>query len=651
MFTDDLPTETEDDVPSIDQYASPEYEQALLGDWLNGANTDVVANAQVDDFWKLAHREIFVAIETLHKSNSPIDTVTVSQVLKDRGKLDQVGGRGYITDLSLSRDTTTNTAYYVKELRRKRVERELRKVPRMLNKGVTPEAAMQRIEALIKTLEPEQPKERQAPREPEQITCENELLTETYAKDRFVAEHKLNLRFTSGRSGRWYWWSGKYWKQVPHEFVRSLVEKTNSKIVDDLWEQVTDKKALRSFQNKMMNRRGLDNTVELSKSDCEYDVLQFDTNPYLLNFENGTVELNVYLSDDPTDKTENQNVGSLREHRRSDNCSKILPYDFDPEAKCPEWNSFLEIVFAESIALIQYIWRCIGYSLTGSTKEQVFFFCYGKSGRNGKTTFLETLLYVLGSYGRTADKRLITDRGQDTKAGNPIQVLGARYLPIGEVNDKDKIDETALKNCTGEDTLTGAWLYEETITFKSLAKVWLRGNEKPRVRATDSVFRRVSCIPFNVRASDEQVEKYGGRLGDVLRRERQGIMAKAIRACIEWQNIGGLFPPSEVEETNAEYRKEMDFFGQAIGEVAIVDECHEEKEIDDLNHVGFKELQSAMNKWSRENEYHPWNRHRLQKDLVDHGFKGPKPQGGYPHYYGLKLRPEWEPTVQGSRYH
>jgi ABC-type ATPase involved in cell division len=48
-------------------------------------------------------------------------------------------------------------------------------------------------------------------------------------------------------------------------------------------------------------------------------------------------------------------------------------------------------------ALIDYLQRAIGYSLTGNVQEQVMFFLYG-TGANGKSTFLNAILAMLGEY-------------------------------------------------------------------------------------------------------------------------------------------------------------------------------------------------------------------------------------------------------------
>src|SRR5262249_37658379 len=87
-----------------------------------------------------------------------------------------------------------------------------------------------------------------------------------------------------------------------------------------------------------------------------------DNDPWLLNVRNGTLDLST---------------GELRPHRREDLITKLVPVEFYPEVTCPTWLSFLERVTAGNQALIRFIQKAVGYCLTGSTREQVFFILYG----------------------------------------------------------------------------------------------------------------------------------------------------------------------------------------------------------------------------------------------------------------------------------
>ncbi len=106
---------------------SLEAEQAVLGALLVSGDgvSRVVDLLQPEYFYRKAHQLVYAAMLDLYDKNEPIDIVTVSQSLKDEGKLELVGGRQYITDLSTSVATTANLEYYGKTVQEKALLRSL----------------------------------------------------------------------------------------------------------------------------------------------------------------------------------------------------------------------------------------------------------------------------------------------------------------------------------------------------------------------------------------------------------------------------------------------------------------------------------------------------------------------------------------------
>lgn len=106
---------------------SIEAEQAILGALLINPETisKVVDVIEPEHFYRKAHQIIYAAIVDLFQESEPIDIVTVSQYLRDQGKLDAIGGRQYLTDLALSIATTANAEYYAKTVNEKALLRNL----------------------------------------------------------------------------------------------------------------------------------------------------------------------------------------------------------------------------------------------------------------------------------------------------------------------------------------------------------------------------------------------------------------------------------------------------------------------------------------------------------------------------------------------
>lgn len=102
-------------------------EQCLLGCLMLDKNAVVkiadFTNAQ--DFYKNTHKEIYQTMIDLFEKMEPIDIVSVSAKLKEREKLDQIGGLSYLTSLINAVPTATHVANYAKIVREKKVLRDL----------------------------------------------------------------------------------------------------------------------------------------------------------------------------------------------------------------------------------------------------------------------------------------------------------------------------------------------------------------------------------------------------------------------------------------------------------------------------------------------------------------------------------------------
>ena len=104
-----------------------EAEEAILGAILVNpvCLTRVVETIKPESFYKPAHRYVYEAMLQLFNSNERIDIVTVSDVLNFNSKLELVGGRAFINDLSYKTITTSNVEYYAKLVQEKAMKRAL----------------------------------------------------------------------------------------------------------------------------------------------------------------------------------------------------------------------------------------------------------------------------------------------------------------------------------------------------------------------------------------------------------------------------------------------------------------------------------------------------------------------------------------------
>jgi len=115
------------DLPEKKPPQNIEAEQCLLGCLMLDKNAIIkIADFISDqDFYKDIHREIYQAMADLFSKMEPIDVISVSTRLKEKGKLDQIGGSAYLTSLINTVPTATHVANYGKIVREKKVLRDL----------------------------------------------------------------------------------------------------------------------------------------------------------------------------------------------------------------------------------------------------------------------------------------------------------------------------------------------------------------------------------------------------------------------------------------------------------------------------------------------------------------------------------------------
>ena len=104
-----------------------EVEQSILSAILIENNTlpEVLEVVSEKDFYRESHRKIFAAMVDLFERNEPADLITVTNILKEQGRLESVGGASYLAELVDTVPMATNAAHYAKIVREKATLRQL----------------------------------------------------------------------------------------------------------------------------------------------------------------------------------------------------------------------------------------------------------------------------------------------------------------------------------------------------------------------------------------------------------------------------------------------------------------------------------------------------------------------------------------------
>jgi putative DNA primase/helicase len=340
----------------------------------------------------------------------------------------------------------------------------------------------------------------------------------------------------------WLVYNGKRWLPDDESQVQWYAKETVRHLYGEAEAEPDEdrRKALAKFAMKCESASRIQAMLTLLPSEPGISVLPavFDHDKMLLNLANGSLDLHS---------------GQLRPHSPEDLITKLAPVNYDPTAKCERWERFILEVMDGDEAMRDFLQRSLGYTLTGETKEQAWFFLWGK-GENGKTTLLSVLERILGDYyvNTPADTFVITPghRVRDDLA----RLRGARLVSANEAEGKT-FDAETLKAFTGEGSVTARELYHRLFDYMPEGKLFFSANNQPEVKDTTHAFwRRILLIPFTRQfTGDAKDPNLRGKLAD----ESAGILAWMVRGCLDWQE-NGLQIPEKVKLAVNDYRDSVD---------------------------------------------------------------------------------------------
>lgn len=412
-----------------------------------------------------------------------------------------------------------------------------------------------------------------------------------------------NIRYCYALS-KWFVWDGKRWVIDDTGEIYRIAKKTTNR----LWrvaDKFKDEELQRAWKKHVLRSEAanrLEAMVKLAQSESGIAAPQdkLDVDPRLLNVENGTLDLKT---------------GSLRPHNRKDLITKIAPVTYDEKAVCPNWNKFLNEIMAGDADLVHFLQKAIGYSLTGDTREQVLFIPYGP-GANGKSTFINTILRLLGDYAlQTPTETLLAKKHGNGIPNDVARLKGARLVAAVEAEHGRHLAEALVKQLTGGDKITARYLYGEFFQFDPTFKIFLSVNHRPVIKGSDhGIWRRIRLIPFDVTFTPDKIDS---ALSSKLERELPGILRWAVEGCLLWQKEG-LEPPPAVKAANETYRSDMDEIGE------FIDECCE---IEPAAKTPFGDLFKAYENWLFRNGVYFTDQKEFAQALEKHGFHSSRSRG------------------------
>jgi putative DNA primase/helicase len=408
----------------------------------------------------------------------------------------------------------------------------------------------------------------------------------------FVTQNEARIRYVPAWK-KWLVYDGQRWAADDKLQVQEFVIESAMALFARAARGASD--ALHRHAKKSASRGGIDATLALARSDARIAVAQaeLDRDEMLLNVRNGTLDLRS---------------GALRSHRREDLLTKIAPVAFDPSAKSPTWDAFVDRVLGGDVELVEYMRRAVGYALTGDVSEQCLFFLHG-GGKNGKSTFVNVLLELLGDYAIAAAPNLLMAKSGDAHPTAEADLFGKRFVVCQETEQGKKWGETTVKQLTGGDAIRARRMREDYWQFAPTHKFFVTGNHKPAIVGTDEgIWRRLNLVPFEVTIPESERDPH---LMDKLRAELPGILNWALAGCAAWRGKPlSQGKPARVSGANERYRREQDLFGDFLA-----DACTLEPEA----RISRKELRSMYEDWCKETGAHPLGAKQLAERLRERG--------------------------------
>lgn len=402
---------------------------------------------------------------------------------------------------------------------------------------------------------------------------------------------------------KWYFYDGRRWAADPgNTHTMELCKRLADALMIYTTQNIVDEKLRSDYIKHVAKWQGLKYRETLLKDASTVDPVSagiFDTDRYLLNCQNGTLNLQTM---------------EFYDHRSGDNATKLANVEYHPEARCERWERFISEVTNGDADLSRYIQKALGYALTGDTKHECFFILYGATSRNGKGTLSETFMYLMGDYGRTASPETIAKRkNSDSRAASEdvARLAGARFVNMSEPDKSMALNAALVKTLTGNDTINARYLNENSFEFRPNFKIFVNTNHLPYASdATLFTSGRVKVIPFNRHFEEHEQDRW---LKQKL--SKPDSLSGILNWCIEGLNLlnaEGLNVPGAVREATLSYNEISDKTGQ------FVDECLQENPAAE---IAAKTVHSIYQNWCMENGFKPKGYDEFMKSIASAGMQ------------------------------
>lgn len=316
-----------------------------------------------------------------------------------------------------------------------------------------------------------------------------------------------------------------------------------------IFREFEDAETYRKYAIKRRESKSITACLKEARPVMQTTPAALDANPYLFNTPTSTYDLRAGL-------------GSGRGHEAADLLTKQTAVDPSSEGSAL-WAEALSVFFQGDAELIGYVQRIVGLAAIGKVMVEALVIAYG-DGRNGKSTFWNTIARVLGSYAGNMSADVLTVGATRNVKPELAEAKGKRLLIAAESEEGVRLSTSVVKQLASTDQVYAEKKYKAPFAYTPSHQLVLYTNHLPRVGAMDTgIWRRLIVVPFEAKIQGSgDIKNYADHLYD-----------HAGGAILAWIMEGArlihaedykLKAPRQVVEASEAYREENDWFAQFL---------------------------------------------------------------------------------------
>lgn len=349
------------------------------------------------------------------------------------------------------------------------------------------------------------------------------------------------------------------------EDIRAGGKKYEASLSDDPLKALKKYQSALAYRNFVMKRRDMKyitSALQAAKPMLEIQVSDLDKDEFLLNTPGVTFDLRKGLAGgrapEATDYITKQTTTS--------------PGDKGEQI----WLDALNTFFCNDQKLIDYVQQIVGLSAIGKVYLEAIIIAYG-GGRNGKSTFWNSISRVLGSYSGAISADTLTVGCRRNIKPEMAELKGKRLIIASELEEGMRLNTSIVKQLSSTDEIEAEKKYKDPFKFEPSHTLVLYTNHLPRVGANDDgTWRRLIVIPFNARIKGKSdIKNYADYLVKNAGPYIMSWIIEGARKAIEANYHFSV--PVCVQDAIEAYRENNDWLASFLEDCCELDKSYQQK--------------------------------------------------------------------------